>query len=115
MKEENSRDILNNLAEAMMRMVERIFKKELNNANIEYAYKGIVTDIRTEDTTVDGKVITVTTAAKVDIGDSTTDYIPNYTGRNLKIGDMVKVFSNKRDMVGAYIGVRMEKLTASEL
>lgn len=115
MKEENSRDILNNLAEAMTHMVERIFKKELNNANIEYAYKGIVTDIKTETTTVNKEDIVVVVAAEVDIGDSTTDYIPNYTGRNLKIGDMVKVFSNKRDMVGAYIGVRMEKLTASEL
>ena len=103
MNNENNSDrlVLQEFIAALARMVERKISSDLNNANIEYAFKGIVTDYNSE-----------TNTAVVDIGESTTDYIPNLTGEEtLSVGDTVKVFSDKRNMVGAYIGVKLAAYT----
>lgn len=95
--------VLDELIDALTERMSKSFSKQLNTANVEYAFNGVILDINTTDNT-----------AVVDIGSSTTDYIPNKTGfvvgtedTNLKIGDTVKVFSDKRNMVGAYIGVKL--------
>lgn len=96
-------NVLDEFIDVIYKRIEQKFAKQLNIANVEYAFTGIVTTIDTNNNT-----------AIVDIGSSTTDYIPNLTGfavgteaTNLKIGDTVKVFSDKSNMVGAYIGVKL--------
>ena len=96
-------NVLDELIDVIYKRIEQKFAKQLNSANVEYAFSGIITEINTSDNT-----------AVVDIGSSTTDYIPNLTGfvvgteeTNLKIGDTVKVFSDRSNMVGAYIGVKL--------
>lgn len=102
MDNENNTDrvILQEFINAIARMVERKISSDLNDANIEYAFKGIVSDFNSDNNT-----------AVVEINDSTTDYIPNLTGDTLSAGDTVKVFSDKRNMVGAYIGVKLATYT----
>lgn len=96
-------NVLDELIDVIYKRIEQKFAKQLNSANVEYAFAGIITEINTSNNT-----------AVVDIGSSTTDYIPNLTGfsvgtedTNLKIGDTVKVFSDRNNMVGAYIGVKL--------
>ncbi len=94
---------LDELIQALNEQMKKTFSKQLNIANVEYAFKGIVLQIDTTNNT-----------ATVDIGTSTTDYLPNKTGydvgtedTNLKVGDTVKVFSDRTNMVNAYIGVKL--------
>lgn len=94
---------LDELIQALNEQMQKTFSKQLNLANVEYAFKGIVVQIDTTNNT-----------AIVDIGTSTTDYLPNKTGydvgtedTNLKVGDTVKVFSDRTNMVNAYIGVKL--------
>ncbi len=94
--------VLDALIDEIFKKIEQKFAKQLNIANVEYAFKGIVTEINADKNT-----------AVVDIGSSTTTYIPNRTGEEigveggLNIGDSVKVFSDRSNMVGAYIGVKL--------
>lgn len=94
--------ILDEFIDVIYTRIEQKFAKQLNKANVEYAFLGIVQSI---DTT--------TNTAVVDIGTATTTSIPNNTGLTLgatgglNIGDSVKVFSDRKNMVGAYIGVKL--------
>lgn len=94
--------VLDELIDEIYKRIEQKFAKQLNTANVEYAFNGIVTDVNTDANT-----------AIVDIGSSTTTYIPNRTGveigvdGGLNVGDAVKVYSDRSNMVGAYIGVKL--------
>lgn len=103
-------NVLDELVDVIYTRIEQKFAKQLNTANVEYAYSGIVMEIdSTNDTAI------------VDIGDSITEFIPNKTGfavgkatddesannSILKVGDTVKVFSDRKNMAGAYIGVKI--------
>ena len=88
--------ILDEFIDVIYTRIEQKFAKQLNKANVEYAFLGIVQSI---DTT--------TNTAVVDIGTATTTSIPNNSGVELKVGDSVKVFSDRKNMVGAYIGVKL--------
>lgn len=98
-----SNTVLDELIDALTERMSNSFSKQLNTANVEYAFNGIISEINTTDNT-----------AIVDIGSFVTDYIPNKTGydvgtedTNLKIGDSVKVYSDRKNMVGAYIGIKL--------
>ena len=94
--------VLDELIDEIYKRIEQKFAKQLNTANVEYAFKGIVTAINApEDATPDQIMATV------DIGTSTTDYIPNRSGEAIAINDMVKVYADRSNMVGAYIGVKL--------
>lgn len=88
--------VLDELIDEIYKRIEQKFAKQLNTANVEYAFNGIVTAVNTEANT-----------AIIDIGSSTTDYIPNRSGVVLAVGDAVKVYSDRSNMVGAYIGVKL--------
>lgn len=88
--------LLDALIDEIFKRVEQKFAKQLNMANVEYAFNGIVVEADNDADT-----------AIVDIGSSTTTSIPNRTGSDLKAGDTVKVFSDRSNMVGAYIGVKL--------
>ena len=93
-------DTLDEFIDAIYTRIEEKFSKQLNAANVEYAFSGIVT-------VADNKK----KIATVDIGSSTIEDIPNHTGEDLLVDDTVKVFSDKRNMVGAYIGVKLASKT----
>ena len=88
--------LLDELVDEIFKRVEQKFAKQLNMANVEYAFNGVVTEADNDAKT-----------AVVDIGSSTTATIPNRTGEDLSDGDTVKVFSDRNNMVGAYIGVKL--------
>ncbi len=85
--------VLDELIDVIYQRIEQKFAKQLNTSNVEYAYSGIVLGVD------DAGLV------NVDIGLSTTGYIPNRSGETLKKGDTVKVFTDRTNMVGAYIGV----------
>lgn len=88
--------VLDELVEEIFKRVEQKFVKQLNTANVEYAFNGIITAVNADANT-----------AIVDIGSSTTAYIPNRSGETIAVGDAVKVYSDRSNMAGAYIGVKM--------
>ena len=103
-------NVLDELVDVIYTRIEQKFAKQLNTANVEYAYSGVVMEIDTDNDT-----------ATVDIGGYITEFIPNKTGvafgeasgddtvdnTILKVGDTVKVFSDRKNMSGAYIGVKL--------
>jgi hypothetical protein len=94
--------VLDELVDEIFKRVEEKFVKQLNTANVEYAFKGVVTSIDAPEDATPDKITAI-----VDIGSSTTTYIPNRSGEVIAEGDTVKVFSDKNNMVGAYIGVKL--------
>ena len=90
--------VLDELIDVIYQRIEQKFAKQLNTSNVEYAYSGIVLSADNDAGT-----------ANVDIGLSTTGNIPNLSGELLSAGDTVKVFADRTNMVGAYIGVLISK------
>lgn len=88
--------VLDELIDTIYQRIEQKFAKQLNASNVEYAYSGIVLSADNE-----------AGVANVDIGSSTTGNIPNRSGESLAQGNTVKVFADKSNMVGAYIGVKL--------
>lgn len=88
--------VLDEFIDEIYKRIEQKFAKQLNTANVEYAFNGVVTAVNTDANT-----------AVVDIGSSTTTHIPNRSGETIAVGDTVKVYSDRSNMVGAYIGVKL--------
>lgn len=97
--------LLDELIDEIYKRIEQKFAKQLNTANVEYAFNGIVTAINPSELPEGATPDTIT--AIVDIGSSTTSYIPNRSGEIIAVGDTVKVYSDRSNMVGAYIGVKL--------
>lgn len=98
--------VLDELIDEIYKRIEQKFAKQLNTANVEYAYNGVVKAITPEDATEPDQITAI-----VDIGFSTTDYIPNRSREMIKVNDTVKVYSDRSNMVGAYIGVKLYEKT----
>lgn len=94
--------VLDALIDEIFKRVEEKFAKQLNIANVEYAFKGIVKETKIPEGAEPNEI-----TATVDIGSSTTTFIPNRSGEPIVQGDAVKVFSDRSNMVGAYIGVKL--------
>lgn len=94
--------VLDELIDEIYKRIEQKFAKQLNTANVEYAFNGVVKAIIPEDATTPDKITAI-----VDIGSSTTTYIPNRSGETIAVNDVVKVYSDRSNMVGAYIGVKL--------
>lgn len=89
--------LMDALVNEIINRIKREFKKEINDTNVEFCSTGV---IRTGSDTANGK------SATVEFGFGTVDGIINLTGETLKKNDRVKVFYNKRNMEGAYIGLK---------
>ena len=94
--------VLDELIDEIYKRIEQKFAKQLNTANVEYAFSGVVKAIIPTDATEPDQITAV-----VDIGSSTTTYIPNRSGEMIAVNDTVKVYSDRSNMVGAYIGVKL--------
>lgn len=95
--------VLDEFIDILYKRMEQKFSKQLNTANVEYSFSGVIKEIDIS-----------TNKAVVDIGHSITDYIPNNTGvalgtneNNLKVGDVVKVYSDRKNIANSYIGVKL--------
>jgi hypothetical protein len=73
-------------------------KYYIDNSTIEKTNTGIVKSVSVDNST-----------ATIDIDFMTTDMLPNKTGETLAIGDKVKIFSDTKTLVDAYIGVLLSK------
>ena len=96
--------LLNELVDIIYQRIEEKFSKQLNAANVEFSYEGIVRNpVNTDDG--NGNVV-ATTSADVELVFNTLTSLPNLSGSILADGDKVKIFYNKSNMSGAYIGVK---------
>ena len=95
-------DLLKQIVDAIFERIDERIKKKINNTNIELTSQGIVSAISD-----DGK------NATVDVGFTTTEYLPNYSGSALAVGSVVKIYYDKPDMRDAYIGVRLSNKEAN--
>lgn len=93
--------LLDELVDIIYQRVEEKFSKQLNLANVEFSYEGVV---RNPVNTQDGNGNTITTSADVELAFNTLTALPNLSGNILSNGDKVKIFYNKSNMSGAYIG-----------
>ena len=91
-----SNETMDRLVDIICDKVLSIIRRELNQTNMEFARSGVVLEATTAD---DG-----TRTCKVDLGFGETETIPNLTGQDLATGQKVKVYSDKQDLVGAYVG-----------
>lgn len=87
-----NKELLDEFVELIYSRIKENFDKELNKANTEFYSEGLVES-------VDGDYATVK------LSFCTTDLLPNLSGKSLSEGDKVKIYYNKNNMVGAYIGV----------
>ena len=96
--------LIDELVDIIYQRIEEKFSKQLNSANVEFSYEGIV---RNPINTQDGNGnVTATTFADVELVFNTLTSLPNLSGSILSNGDKVKIFYNKSNMSGAYIGVK---------
>lgn len=87
--------LIDELVEIIYQKIEDKFKKMLNNSNTEFSYNAYVSS-RDKDS----NLFTV-------IGQFGELTLPNSTGQDLSVNDKVKVYSDKGNMVGAYIGTKI--------
>ena len=87
--------LIDELVEIIYQKIEDKFKKMLNNSNTEFAYNAYVVSRDNSE-----KIATVSGQ----FGELT---LPNATGQDLNENDRVKVYSDKGNMVGAYIGTKI--------
>lgn len=96
--------LLDELVDIIYQRIEEKFNKQLNSANVEFSYEGIVRNpVQTTDSS--GNVIG-TTSADVELAFNTLTSLPNLSGSILAEGNKVKIFYNKSNMSNAYIGVK---------
>lgn len=96
--------LIDELVDVIYQRIEEKFNKQLNAANVEFSYEGIVKNpINITDS--NGNVIS-TTSADVELAFNTLTSLPNLSGSILIDGDKVKIFYNKSNMSNAYIGVK---------
>lgn len=88
--------LLDDLVDEIYKKIEAKFYKSLNTANVEFCSEGIVSKV-----SGDGHMASVALAFSGE-----TDMLPNLTGETLAKGNKVKVFYNRTNMSGAYIGVK---------
>lgn len=98
----NNEELMKQLVDAIFEKVNHQIEQKINNTNVEFSSMGIVTVVSESGTT-----------AKVNLGYTTTDYIPNLSGSELVKGSVVKIFYDKTDMRNAYIGVRFTNKEAN--
>ena len=93
--EKFNESLVNELVDIIYKKIEKKYLAMLNTSNVEFCYNAIVNTVNEENTyaTVSGS-----------FGELE---LPNSTGVQLSINDKVKVYSNKGDMIGAYIGVKL--------
>lgn len=96
-----SNEVMDSLVNTICDKVLSLIRKELNQTNMEFARSGVVVEATTAD---DG-----TRTCKVDLGFGETETIPNLSGQDLTTGQKVKVYSDKQDLVGAYVGTAFDK------
>lgn len=95
-------DLVKQVVDAIFERVDERIGKKINNTNIELTSQGVVKAVSS-----DGK------SATVDVGFTTTEYLPNYSGSTLTVGSVVKIYYDKPDMRDAYIGVRLTNKEAT--
>lgn len=91
--------LLNELVDVIYKRIEEKFSKQLNDANVEFTYDGIILSTVSDS---DGN----TTHANVELPFCTLTELPNLCGCNLTVGDKVKIFYKKSNMSNAYIGAK---------
>lgn len=92
---EINNSLIDELVEIIYQKIEDKFKKMLNNSNTEFSYNAYV-----DSSDNSKKIATV-------IGQFGELTLPNSTGQDLSKNDRVKVYSDKGNMVGAYIGTKI--------
>ena len=96
--------LLDELVDVIYQRIEEKFSKQLNSANVEFSYEGVVRNpVQVKDSNDN---ITSTTSADVELAFNTLTSLPNLSGSILADGNKVKIFYNKSNMSGAYIGVK---------
>lgn len=95
-------DLIKQVVDAILERIYETSRKQINNTNIELTSQGIITALSD-----DGN------SATVDVGFTTTEYLPNYSGSTLAVGSVVKIYYDKPDMRDAYIGVRLTNKEAT--
>lgn len=100
----NNEELVKQFVDAIFERVSRQIGKQINNTNIEFSSMGVVDAVSTDGTT-----------ATVNLGYTTTDYIPNLSGDTVVKGSVVKIFYDKTDMRNAYIGVRFTNKEKKEV
>lgn len=98
-KKSIDKEVLDGFVNAIVKRIKDEIAEELNLANIEFCATGIVAHNNGIPNGQNGSV-------KFAFDDTPINDIPNLTGVDLKYHDKVKVFYNKRNMEGAYIGVK---------
>ena len=92
------------LVDIIYQRIEEKFSKQLNSANVEFSYEGIVRNpVQVKDSNDN---ITGTTSADVELAFNTLSSLPNLSGSTLYDGNKVKIFYDKSNMSNAYIGVK---------
>lgn len=84
--------LLDDLANALIKLQLKGFTSELNKANVERYRNGIVTDINDDGT------------ATVELAFCTLENVPNFSGSTLNSNQKVKIFYNNKNMADCYIG-----------
>lgn len=96
--------LLDELVDIIYQRIEEKFSKQLNSANVEFSYEGIVRNpVQTTDSSGN---VTGTTSADVELAFNTLSSLPNLSGSTLYDGNKVKIFYDKSNMSNAYIGVK---------
>lgn len=96
--------LLNELVDVIYQRIEEKFSKQLNQANVEFSYEGVVRN--PVNVTDSNSNVVATTSADVELAFNTLTSLSNLSGSILADGDKVKIFYNKSNMSGAYIGVK---------
>ena len=91
-----SDEIINKFVDTLFQKVSTQINNQINTANIEFCSMGIVVSISEDNAN-----------AKVDLGFTTTDFIPNLSGDSLAVGSVVKVFYDDNTLRNAYVGLRL--------
>lgn len=90
-----SDNVLQRLVRAIKNSQEKDFNKSLNKANVELCSNGKVTGYSSSN----GYTV------QFSFGEKSS--ITNKSGVDISVGDTVRVYYEKNDMVGAYIGTKL--------
>ena len=93
------KELLDKFRDKIRAMIKEEAVDLINYANVQLFFDGIVIEISGE-------------TAKVNLPSATTDFISNYTGKTLSVGNKVRVFADTDTLSGAYIGIQLDTYIA---
>ena len=90
------KNLANSVALKILNVMKKTASRTINSSNVEIFYNGIVT-VAPTDSNIN---------ATVELSFGTTITVPNRSGETLAVGDAVRIYSEKQNLVNAYIGIK---------